>query len=199
MVTISVITPTIGRASLKDMLDLLLPQLEPGDECLIIGDGPQPNAKAIVDCLANPAVVYFEHGPIWNYGNPQRNLAIARAKGKFLHFVDDDDRPIPGGIALMKNAIARVPDKPHMFKMHHKDRILWGNTAIAMGNISGQMFVPPNTPDRLGRWSGNYAADFDFIRSTLSTYPEGQSAVVWESDVIVVQGYHGEGHGIVLP
>ncbi len=68
-----------------------------------------------------------------------------------------------------------------------------------MGSEGARLFVPPNKPERLGRWSGRYAADYDFITSTLAKYPEGQSAVVWEQAITVRQGYHGEGHGIVIP
>lgn len=190
--TISIITPTIGRDSLKVMLDGLLPQIEDGDEVLIIGDGPQPNAKKIVDDLSSPRIRYWETPPIKNYGNPQRNEAIALANGDYLMFVDDDDTVDPNAISTIKNAAANNPGIPLMFKMLHAGyNILWDIPQVAYGHVSGQMFVLPNVKGKIGTWSGKYGADFDFITSTLALYPEGVGAVKFLEEIITVQGYAG--------
>lgn len=191
MVTLSVITPTIGRESLRLMLERLLPQLGEGDEVLVIGDGPQPHAKAIADKLASPYVRYWEHGPIMNYGNPQRNLAIAEAKGDYIHFVDDDDMPAKDAVKNIKKAAAEAPGKPIMFRMMHCGTPLWQAPAVICANVSGQMFVIPNVKDRIGKWSGRYEADFDFMKSTLALYPGKDADVVWRKEIICVQGYVG--------
>ncbi len=90
MTSISIITPTIGRNSLRPMLQRVLVQLQDGDEVLVVGDGPQANAKKIVDEFKHALVRYWESEPIHNYGNPQRNTAVEEAKGDYLLFVDDD-------------------------------------------------------------------------------------------------------------
>lgn len=191
---ISIITPTIGRDSLGVMLRKLLPQLSQGDEVLIVGDGPQPNAKKIVNLLADPLVRYWEHGPIWNYGNPQRNLAIAEAKGDYLMFIDDDDQPCPGAIDAVRRAATEFPGRPFMFKMQHPGCVLWIEPVLRIGQVSGQMFVPPNVKGRIGTWSGKYEADFDFMRSTLALYPDGERSIVWREDLTVIQGFAGRGN-----
>lgn len=192
MPSISIITPTIGRDSLKVMLDGLLPQLTQGDEVLIVGDGPQPNAKLIVDALASPFIRYWESPPIKNYGNPQRNEAISEAKGDYLMFVDDDDTVETNAIDVIKNAAKDFPGVPLMFKMLHDGyRILWDVPQVAYGHVSGQMFVPPNIKGKLGAWSGRYGADFDFMISTLKLYPEGPASVKFLEDIITVQGCAG--------
>lgn len=186
---ITVITPTIGRESLKTMLDSLLPQLEEGDEVIVIGDGPQPNAKRIVDTYASRKIVYLEHGPIRNYGNPQRNLAIKMAKGDYLLFIDDDDCPLKDSIKGVKSIAEANAGRPFMFRMYHGPLLIWTDNEIRGGNISGQMFIAPNKPELLGAWSGRYAADYDFITSTLAKYPPG--ALMWRPEIVVVQGYAG--------
>ncbi len=192
MPSISIITPTIGRDSLKSMLDGLLPQLEAGDEVLIIGDGPQPNAKTIVDSLASPFIQYWETEPIRNYGNPQRNEAIARSKGDYLMFVDDDDTVDSHAVCTVRKAAKEFPGIPLMFKMLHNGHIiLWDVPQVAYGHVSGQMFVTPNVKGKVGTWSGKYGADFDFMTSTLALYPEGTAAVKFLEDVITIQGYAG--------
>lgn len=195
MTSISIITPTIGRQSLRTMLQRVLPQLSDGDEVLIIGDGPQPAAKKIVDEFKHALVRYWETEPIKNYGNPQRNMAIAEAKGEYLLFVDDDDLPGPRALAVIRDVAKQFPGKPLMFKMMHCGWEIWKQPTVAQGNLSGQMFVTPNVKGKVGSWSGRYEADFDFISSTLKLYPEGHGALVWRQENICVQGYVGRQAG----
>lgn len=192
MPSISIITPTIGRDSLKVMLAGLLPQLSTGDEVLIIGDGPQPNSKKIVDEINSPFVTYWESPLIRNYGNPQRNEAISRAKGDYLMFVDDDDTVESNAIDVVKTAAKDFPNVPLMFKMLHDGyKILWDKPQVAYGHVSGQMFVLPNVKGKIGTWSGKYGADFDFMMSTLALYTEGTAAVKFIEDIITIQGFAG--------
>jgi len=197
MTSISVITPSIGRPSLKSMLNRLKPQLEEGDEVFVIGDGPRPSDKATVEEIAHPAIRYSEIPLTRNYGNPQRNLAIEQAKGDYLFFVDDDDLPSPHALSVIRKAAKEVPGRPFMFKMMHCGWEIWKQPIVEQGNISGQMFVPPNVKGKLGKWSGRYEADYDFVASTLALYPEKNSAVVWRNENICVQGYQGRQAGAV--
>jgi len=190
-ISLSVVTPTIGRPSLRIMLEGLLSQLSEGDEVLVVGDGPRPEAESICRSLRNPLVSYWETPQVMNYGNPQRNEAIARAKGTHIHFLDDDDTGEEGAIAQIRRAASESPGRPLMFRMHHQNTVLWRAPKVNYGNVSGQMFVAPNVPRRLGRWSGKYGADFDFIRGTLALYPEGEDAVVWRQEIVAVQGQAG--------
>jgi glycosyltransferase involved in cell wall biosynthesis len=167
MTSISIITPTIGRESLRPMLQRVLVQLQDGDEVLVIGDGPQPNAKKIVDEFKHALVRYWESESIRNYGNPQRNTAVEEAKGDYLLFVDDDDLPSPHALSVIRNVAKQFPEKPLMFKMMHCGWELWKHPKVEQGNISGQMFVTPNVKGKVGKWSGRYEADFDFVSSTL--------------------------------
>lgn len=193
MPSVSVITPTIGRESLETMLRDLIPQLGDGDEVLVIGDGPQPKAYEILGKVKSPFIRYWEHGPIWNYGNPQRNIAMAEAKGDYIMFVDDDDRPAQGGVGIVKAVATQLPGRPLMFKMPYMKHLIWKTREVRCGNVSGQMFIVPNVKGRLGKWSGLYTGDFDFIKSTLLLYPERDKAVVWKEEVITIPGVAGRG------
>lgn len=192
MPSLAVITPTIGRASLRTMLQGLLPQLDAGDEVLVIGDGPQPNAKKIVEDLKSTFIRYWEIPLIRNYGNPQRNIALQEAKADYIMFVDDDDTVCPDGIEKVKEVASKYPGLPLMFKMVHAGSQIWREKIICCGNVSGQMFITPNINGKLGRWTGHYASDFDFISSTLNLYPE--NSVIWRYEVTTKQGLAGP-HG----
>lgn len=192
--TLSIITPTLGRESLKAMLDSLLPQLTQGDEVLVIGDGPRPRAGEICASYGNPIIKYWEIPLVMNFGNPQRNEAIKIAKCTHIHFLDDDDRSVDGAIATIKKVAAEFPGRPLMFKMPYSNSnsIIWRNPVVQVANVSGQMFVVPNDKGRLGKWSGKYAADYDFISSTCLLYPDKENSVVWRDEIIAQQGLAGK-------
>ena len=191
MPTLTIITPTIGRPSLAVMLKALVPQLQEGDECLVLGDGPQPKAEQIVASVLSPHVRYIEHALVRNWGNPQRNTAIGISRGDLLVFVDDDDQMLSDGIATIKRATAEHPGRPLMFRMRHRGMLLPQRRAVVCGNVSGQMFIAPNVPGRVGRWSERYAADFDFIESTMKHYSFDD--LVWCDAITTVQGFQGPG------
>lgn len=184
-ITISVIIPAIGRPSLEKVLRTLVPQMVPGDEIQVIGDGPQPESKKVVDAVGSPMVKYDEQGPFFKYGNPQRNIGIGRATGKFLWFIDDDDSPMADGILTIKRLVAPQPSNPHLFHVLYRgipmpllhDKRLW------CGNVTGQCFVAPNVPGRLGKWTDNYEGDFSFISETLNLYPGKLKDLVYHSEI----------------
>src|SRR5436189_756369 len=136
--TLSVITPTLGRESLKTLLDSLLPQLTPSDEVLVIGDGPRPRAREICASYGNPVIKYWEIPLIMNFGNPQRNEALGVAKCSHVHFLDDDDRSVDGAASVIKKVATEFPGRPIMFRMHHQSSFLWRSESVVCGNISGQ-------------------------------------------------------------
>jgi len=112
-------------------------------------------------------------------------------------FVDDDDMPAAHALKAVKAAIISHPGRPLMFKMKGPYHVLWRTMKVEVCNVSGQMFVVPNVKGRVGRWSGRYEADFDFVKSTLALYPAGDQALVWKEDVICTQGYVGRQPGAV--
>lgn len=188
-ITLSVMIPTIGRPELKRLLDEMAPQLAAGDEILVVGDGPQPEAAAM--SADYKGVRYFEHGPDHCWGHPQRNWVMRFVKGSHLMSMDDDDRFAPDGLEAIRRALAESPDRPHMFRMHHEGAVLWREQVVRSGNVSTQMFVTPFVRGRLGKWGRLYEGDRFFIESTLKLYPEGFDALVWRPEITAVHGTVG--------
>lgn len=185
-ITVSVIIPAIGRPTLEKILRTLIPQMSPGDEVLVYGDGPMPTSKKIVETIASPFVKYDELGPFWKWGNPQRNIGIQRATGQFLWFIDDDDDPLPNGILTIKALTAKAPDRPHLFHVLYRGIPMPNvkDSRLYCGNVTGQCFVPPNVKGRLGTWSDNYEGDFHFLCETLEIYPKQYKELVWHDQII---------------
>lgn len=182
--TVSVIIPAIGRPHMEKVLRTLVPQLSVGDEIQVIGDGPQPDSRKVVEAVASPFVKYDEQGPFWKYGNPQRNIAMERATGQFLWFIDDDDDPLADGVLTLKKLVAERPENPHLFHVSYRGipMPLKNDNRLYCGNVTGQCFVPPNVKGRLGKWTDNYEGDFSFITETLGLYPA--KALVWHKEII---------------
>ena len=166
MFSISFIVPTMGRDSLGKTLRSI--ERWPGDEILVEVDRP----------------------PSKRWGNDQRNAAIARAKGDYLAFMDDDDCFVPGHREKMQKAMEENPGKPNLFKMQYPDgRILWSTREIIPGNIGSSMIFCPNDKDMLYRWQdGRNMADFLFV----DKWKWSGEDIVWRREVISLLGHNDE-------
>ena len=177
---LSVITPTIGRASLRDTLASVAPQLRRGDEHIIIGDGVQPDARA----MCAEFVVSYQDGPLSrSWGTAQRDYAISVAAGDWLLFCDDDDVMTPDALETVRAVVVDNPGKPHIFRMRRSlyGDELWADREIREGNVGTPMIVTPRFPD-LPKWVDTYhayTADHRFAKRITDAH-----GVVWRSEVI---------------
>ena len=168
---LSVITPTIGRPSLADTLASIAYQLGAGDEHLVIGDGAQPEARAMCEQFG---AIYHDGPQAHDYGNTQRDAGARLATGDYLMYCDDDDTFTPDALDLARQAIAATPGIPHVFRMTHPTfKVLWQRPALVPGNVGTPMFCVPND-GRLARWNDlhadTYQGDFRFIIRTVANH-----------------------------
>lgn len=203
--TISLIIPTIGRPSLLRTLDSVIPQLAHGDEIIVIGDGPQPGARVIIEqahlrydlnncpmCGGDVVLHYLETAPSRTWGHAQRQFGMSVATGDYIAFLDDDDTwtlVARAMIALVTNTDDFTRQKcPHIFQMRYANgSVLWQTPQLLCGNVGTPMFVVPNEPENLGTWSSRYEGDFDFASSW--KWPE--SLIAWHGEVLALID-HGE-------
>lgn len=196
---LSVICPTVGGGDLRRMLDSIVAQrLEYGDEVIIAEDTTDRIDPLVEETTLLYRSLLQTHGVTvqllrvsgangHDWGNSQRNRAIELAKGDYLTFMDDDDVYVVGAFESIRRA-AEVfwPERrPMVFRFVTPWReILWQRRAVIETRIGGHQFVPPNDPEKLGRWSERYAADFDFIASTLAHYR--MEELVWRAELIAI-------------
>lgn len=155
--SLSVLVASSGRPTLIRTIESITPQLLPGDELIVDVNDDAP------------------------WGHAARNRMMPRAKGDALLFMDDDDSYMPGALTVVRDAFARTPDRPHIFKMRYANgRELWVDRQVRCGNVSTQMFVALN--GMVGQWGDRYEGDFDFIASTVAL----QGEPVWHPDVIAL-------------
>lgn len=162
MSSISYIIPSLNRETLQRTIASI--EMRSSDEICVEYDIPKSN----------------------RWGNDQRNKAIARAKGDYLAFMDDDDYYLPGYRQEIEEAINENPGKALLFQMQYPDskRVLWDTKEIKPGNVSTPQIVCPNTPEFATEWEGGRnMADYLFINK----WPKDK--IVWIEKVIVNLGH----------
>ncbi len=185
MVTLSVIVPTLGRATLARTLDSILSQLSLRDE-VIVAPAPGADMVALAGLCESSAITLLDPAsPAPGRGAGERNAAMKVATGSHLVFMDDDDVYLHGALDVMRAAAC---DRPVMFRMDATNvgiGIKWVEPEVRYGNVSTQMFVVPNDPGRLGTWAphqGTEGSDFTFIKGCC----ERMGDPVWREEIVAV-------------
>lgn len=180
---LTVITPTVGRDSLRATLASIAPQLHDGDEHIVIGDGVQPRAA---EMCAEYGAIYHDGPQTHDYGAAQRDVGMALAQGDWLLFCDDDDTFTPGALATVRQVVVDNPTMPHLFRMRYRASgvVLWQDDVVCEGNVGTPMIVVPTCLE-LPAWSDGhpvaYTSDHRFIQRVTDLY-----GVVWRKEIICI-------------
>lgn len=110
-IDVSVIMPTFRRPKeLAEAIRSALDQRGVTLEVRVLDDSPERSAEKVVALFADPRVSYSAFEPS-SGGRPAkvRNAAWPQAKGRFLHFLDDDDRVFSNGYRLLADTLDANP------------------------------------------------------------------------------------------
>jgi len=185
MTKLCVITPTIGRKTLRRLLTSA--RLQEGDEWFVIGDGPQPGAERVCKELAVlPYLRYVEGPQTGDWGNSQRDLGMRLSLADYFIFADDDDVFNSGAINTIRQHAGQSPGKLFLFRIWHNGGVIWTSQELSPGNVGGAMFVVPNDPRRLSHWADDmsYVSDMAFIENTLKFYKP--TDLIWSGEIIQI-------------
>lgn len=195
--SLSIVIPTLGRASLKKAVDSIIPQLSEDDEIVVVSDGPSERAKQICETFLK-RVRYFEHGPTRKWGHAQRNFGMERAAGTHLAFMDDDDVYFPNALGYMRKGILENKNNPIIFKSWICEVLYWKERKIDVSNVSTQMFLVPNIPSRLAKWrpdtsrESGRGGDSVFMRDTVALWPP--ESLIWREEILASHAQCGWGN-----
>ena len=161
-IRISVIVPTIGRATLQAAID----SCAGADEIIVIFD----DVDSVV--LTTPDGSRVVTGEVCggDRGYTARTHGIALATGTHLAFLDDDDVFTEDALDVMRE---HACDRPVIFRMDASTRglgVLWRDPAVRYCNVGTPMFLIPNDPARLGEWRAHeddHGGDFTFIKGCI--------------------------------
>lgn len=188
----SVVIPTLGRETLERTLASIRGQrLGNLAEILVVQDSYEATAYAMLRTVATCwlyGAIYAEHNAgRHDTGSPQLALGYGLAEGQWIVNCGDDDVYEPYAFLTMQRAIENdVTTRPLMFRtvLHpapqrgdqRESIVLWQERRIDRGRITGQCFLAPNVPDKLGRW----VDDVTFMAETVEKW----GSVGWRTEVI---------------
>lgn len=188
----TVVIPTLGRDTLERTLSSIRGQ-RTGNlaEILVVLDSFDADAATMIATMETCGLygaIYSEHNAgRHDTGSPQLALGYSQAKGQWILNCGDDDVYEPFAFLAMQRAIEHdVTTRPLMFRtvLHPAQQrgdqresiVLWQEPRIERGRITGQCFLAPNVPDKLGRW----VDDVTFMAETVERW----GSVGWRTEVI---------------
>ena len=187
MTTLSFLVPTHREdRPLARALWSIVPQLEDGDEVIVIGDihdGPLPGVEALCDEMG---ARYLEHDAGHHcWGHCQVGYGLEHARGQWLHVSDDDDIWTRNAAAYMREAARAWPGRPLLFRhLSYGGMVFWETEGrLARNHIGGHSLVAPNVPGKVGRWTCDYSGDFDYVASCVAAHG-GVDSAVWIDQLV---------------
>ncbi len=108
---VSVIIATFRREKLVlEALASALSQDGVSVEAIVVDDSPDASARKAIESVRDPRVRYLVHAPPTG-GKPGsvRNEGARHARGRFVHFLDDDDRLADGALRALVDALTNSP------------------------------------------------------------------------------------------
>lgn len=110
-VDVSVVIPTFQRPTLlPGALASVLRQEGVGIEVFVVDDCPDGSAAPVVTACGDARVTYLRNPrPTGGYPSVVRNLAWPHARGRYVHFLDDDDIVPAGHYAAVAATFAAHP------------------------------------------------------------------------------------------
>jgi glycosyltransferase involved in cell wall biosynthesis len=111
-IDVSVVCPTFRRpAELAEALGSVVAQRGVTFDVVVLDDSPERSAEHVVAARADPRIRYSAFTPPTG-GRPARvrNSGWRGTRGRFLHFLDDDDRVVSGAYRLLADALDAHPD-----------------------------------------------------------------------------------------
>ena len=184
---VSIITPCYNAADyIGDAIESVLSQTYQDWEMIIVDDCSSDNSAAIIQNYArkDPRITYLKtESPSGSPAKP-RNIAIERAKGRFIAFLDSDDVWMP---TKLESQIAVLEDNQVAVVFSNYEKINEGGERsqrfiIACKEVGYNKLLKGNV---IANSTGMY--DSTKVGKVYSSYVQHEDYVLWLS--ILKQGY----------
>ncbi|WP_120190197.1 glycosyltransferase family 2 protein [Ammoniphilus oxalaticus] len=114
----TVVIPTYNREKyIKKAIRSVLKQTYKDFECIVVDDASTDNTPKIVKSFGN-RVKYVRHKKNLG-GSAARNTGIAKAKGKYIAFLDSDDKFLPNKLKVVKKFIKKHPKAKFIYSWYY--------------------------------------------------------------------------------
>ena len=174
--TFHILISTLGRPSLKRMLDSLKGQLSANDAITIVFDGPDALKKSgytpeWVNDFKCPVKIIEQNPALGFWGHEARNKYQTRLEPKttFILNADDDDKYVDGVFDKLREKLTN-PDKLYIARMtdsaNNSNRTKYlpknNNLSIKLGNIGTPCGIIPFNKAGESQWTHHHGGDFDY-------------------------------------
>lgn len=138
---VSVVIPTRDRPfELRNAIESVLNQTHADFEIIVVNDAGSNQTKKMVDSFRSQKIRYIE---LSRQGRPAgaRNMGIAKARGEFISYLDDDDVFYPDHLKLLTDFLRTNPETG----------LAYTNAWWIPGETVGNEFVPSGSRETC-RW-----------------------------------------------
>ncbi len=147
----NVLVATIGRPTLRRLLDSLCPQLMEWDHLTVASDDEHDFVAATLADSRFACRVQHRRNParMGSWGHPSRTLHQNNLAGDFVMHADDDNSYMEGSFDAIRRVISQTGDwnRLYLFRVDvQPGLIVWGNRTVAIGNVDTACGVIPNRP-----------------------------------------------------
>ena len=188
--TFHILIPSIGRTSLKGMLDSLRPQLTQGDAVTVVFDGPDAKTKsglmpAWTAGFAATVSIKVQDPPFRNWGHAIQNEWQTRLEPRttFIMHGDDDDQYLPGAFDALRK-VCTDPETLYITKMKYRTQpglvIPRQSNSIVRDDIGTPNGIIPFAKAGEAKWGLYHGGDFAYYNSLKTKV----SAVKFIPDII---------------
>ena len=161
---------TMGRKTLIQMLDSIVPQMEESDFITVVydnkdtGDTFETVKNMKTRCKLNVIMnneTYDVNRPDHSIRNKYNDL-----EGDFIFHGDDDDIYTPNAMIYIRKYVCN-PTTLYLFNLYFKDMKTetFYKNKIEISHISTPSGVIPKEINKLGIWGDRHGGDFDFYKS----------------------------------
>lgn len=113
MATVSILIPAFKAEFLRPAIASALGQTFTDIEILVGDDTPDAALSDLVNAIDDPRIKYFHHG--FQKGTRNCRALWARASGRYVKWLFDDDLLMPASVETLVNALRANPDSPMAF------------------------------------------------------------------------------------
>ena len=172
----SVIMPVYNRERyVREAIDSVLAQDDGDFELIVVDDGSTDRSVEIIHSIPDPRIrlLQNDHGG----GAAARNTGIDAARGKFIVWIDSDDRQARGALAAQRRVIVQNPDADVVYgdleifdDVRHPDKVFRTNYPDYQGQsllpilIQGNCLPNPGTAVRRSLYAKYGGYDVSFRR-----------------------------------
>lgn len=137
---ISIVIPTYNRYNIVGRaVKSCLAQTYDNIEIIVVDDGSADDTERVIKAFKDPRIIYIRHTE--NKGVAvARNTGIAKARGRYIAFLDSDDEFGPEKLAMQKGSFEKLDPRPGLvytnFRLEENGRM---RTEISDDEPSGYL------------------------------------------------------------